>query len=113
MDSKHAAYAFGITLALASIAAHAQTTSGPAATPRVDARQANQEQRIDHGVASGQLTAHETKRLDKEQNAIDNAENRAKSDGTVSRAERHHLHRMQNVASRDIHHQKHDAQVCR
>ena len=30
MDSKHAAYAFGITLALASIAAHAQATSGPA-----------------------------------------------------------------------------------
>jgi hypothetical protein len=82
-----------------------------AATPRVDARQANQEQRIDQGIASGQLTGREAKRLGKEQNAIDRAENHAKADGTVTAAERRRLHKMQKHASRDIHRQKHDAQV--
>jgi hypothetical protein len=35
------------------------------ATPNLDKREANQQQRIDQGVASGQLNAKETHRLDK------------------------------------------------
>lgn len=110
--TKLSTLAVGVTLAVASIGAFAQAASGAAATPRVDQRQANQEQRIDKGIASGELTARETKRLDKEQNVIDKAENRAKSDGTVTRAERRRLHKMQKHASRDIHRQKHDAQAA-
>lgn len=92
-------------LALATIGAFAQTE-----TPKVDARQAKQEARIDKGVASGALTARETRRLTQEQNAIDHAENHAKADGKVTAAERKRLARMQNHASRDIKRQKHDAQ---
>ena len=55
--------AAGVTLAVASIGAFAQAT----ATPRVDQREANQQARIDAGVASGQLTAREANRLDKQQ----------------------------------------------
>ncbi len=100
------------TLALAAAGAFAQA-SGPAATPRVDQRQANQEKRIDQGIASGELNKRETRRLEKEQNVIDKAEDKAKSDGTVTQAERRRLHKMQNHASRDIHRQKHDAQTAK
>lgn len=86
--------------------------SGPAATPRVDARQARQEQRIDQGVASGELNKRETKKLEAEQNRIDRVEDRAKADGVVTKGERAHLTHMQNKASRDIHHQKHDRQTA-
>ena len=37
---------------------------GQAETPGIDQRQANQEQRIDQGIASGQLTQREAGRLE-------------------------------------------------
>jgi hypothetical protein len=97
-------------LVLASALAAAQTP--PTATPGVDARQAKQEQRIEQGVASGTLTARETRRLEREQTRIAKAETQAKADGTVTAKERRHLHKAQDAASRDIKHQKHDAQTA-
>ncbi|MBT9519445.1 MAG: hypothetical protein IV101_01000 [Dechloromonas sp.] len=79
-------------------------------TPRVDQRQANQEQRIDQGVASGSLTQREANRLDRGQQHVDSMENRAKSDGVVTRGERARLHQAQEVQSRRIYAQKHDRQ---
>jgi hypothetical protein len=105
--------AVAATLAVATAGAFAQTASSPAATPRVDQRQANQEKRIDQGIASGELNKRETRRLEKEQSAVNRAEDKAKADGTVTKAERHRLHKMQNHASKDIHHQKHDAQTAK
>ena len=103
-----------LTLSLASAAAFAQPASAPSAapagTPRIDQRQANQEQRIDKGVASGQLTPRETLRLEREQKHIAVAEQKAKADGTVTTAERKKIHHMQDAASKDIHRQKHDRQ---
>ena len=98
----------GGTLAIASIGAFAQTN-----TPRIDQRDANQQQRIDNGVASGQLNSRETNRLDKQQGRIATAENNAKADGVVTGKERRHITRMQNRASANIHAQKHDAQVAK
>jgi uncharacterized membrane protein YebE (DUF533 family) len=80
------------------------------ATPRVDQRQENQAARIQQGAASGALTGREQHRLQREQRAIARAENKAKADGTVTGKERAHLEHMQDHASRDIHHQKHDRQ---
>lgn len=104
----------GAALALISAIASAQTAppaqTASAAMPRADARRANQERRIEQGVASGQLTPRETRRLEREQRAIARAENRARADGQVTAQERRHLHHMQNRASRDIYRQKHDAQ---
>ena len=100
------------TLAVASIGAFAQGATTPT-TPRVDQREATQQQRIAAGAASGQLTAKETNRLQNEQARIGTAEARAKADGTVTRAERRHLHRMRDRASKHIHHQKHDAQTAK
>jgi CRISPR/Cas system-associated endoribonuclease Cas2 len=103
--------AISTTLALASLGAFAQTTAP--VTPRVDQREANQDQRIQNGVASGQLNAKETYRLEKEQAKVNQAETNAKADGKVTAKERARLHRMQNRTSKDIHAQKHDAQTAK
>lgn len=79
-------------------------------TPRVDQRQANQQQRIDQGVASGSLTQREANRLDRGQQHVENMENRAKADGVVTGQERARLHQAQEVQSRRIYTQKHDRQ---
>jgi hypothetical protein len=107
--------ALGSSLALASLASFAQAPAAPTApaTPRIDQREANQEARIQKGVASGQLTPKETYRLEKEQAAVGKAEANAKADGKVTRKERHRIVRLQDKASHDIHAQKHDAQTAK
>ena len=86
---------------------------GQAETPRVDQRQANQEQRIDQGIASGQVTEHEANKLEQQQRHIDNMENTAKSDGVVTKKERARLHAAHDKASKKIYRQKHDRQRSR
>jgi hypothetical protein len=102
----------GAALALVSIGAFAQAASSPAATPGIDKRQANQEKRIDNGIASGALNKRETRRLEKQQNVVNRAEDKAKADGTVTKAERRRLHKMQDNTSKNIYQQKHDAQTA-
>jgi hypothetical protein len=101
-----------ITAALALVSALASAQAPNTATPRVDARQAKQERRIEQGVASGQLTARETLRVEREQKRIATVEARAEGDGKVTVQERKRLHHLQNAASRDIRRQKHDAQTA-
>lgn len=82
------------------------------ATPNLDKREANQQQRIDQGVASGQLNAKETNRLQKREAKLTADEAAAKADGTVTRAERRKLQREANRDSKAIRKQKHDAQTA-
>jgi uncharacterized membrane protein YebE (DUF533 family) len=79
-------------------------------TPRIDQRQANQQERIDQGVASGQLTEREAHRLNRQQEHIDKMESKAKADGVVTKRERSRIERAQDRTSRHIVRQKHDAQ---
>ena len=79
-------------------------------TPRVDQRQANQDARIDNGVASGNLTGREAARLEAGQAKVDAIEANAKADGVVTRKERARLHQAQEVQSKRIYAQKHDRQ---
>lgn len=95
--------------AMACLSFNAMAQADPA-TPRVDQRQAHQERRIGQGVASGELTEREARRLQRQQGVIAKAEDHAKADGSVSRDERRRLHHMQDHASRAIYRQKHDAQ---
>ena len=104
---RRALLAATVLAALSSVAA-AQT-----ATPGIDQRQDNQQKRIAAGVASGQLTPRETIRLERGQQHIQNMENRAKSDGVVTNAERARINAAQNVQSRRIYREKHDRQVVR
>lgn len=100
-----------VVLASSSMAfAQTAVPRDPMAIPKIDQRQANQDKRIDQGVASGQLTGHEANRLEKGEQRIENAEVRAKADGTVTAQERKHLTRMENKESRAIYRQKHDGQ---
>jgi hypothetical protein len=101
--------ALGATLAIVSIGALAQAAAP--VTPRVDAREAKQEARINAGVASGQLNAREAKRLEKPQVHVAAVETRAKEDGTVTAGERRHLAKVQTRTSGSIYQQKHDAQI--
>jgi len=96
---------FVLMLAVVSGSAFAQATM-----PRVDAREANQEARIDRGVASGALTTREAGRLERGEAHVDRMENRALADGTVTRQEQARLNQAQNVESRRIFGQKHDRQ---
>ncbi|MFO0775051.1 MAG: hypothetical protein U0172_10360 [Nitrospiraceae bacterium] len=99
-----------LSLTLSGLVLSSSFAFAQANTPVIDQRQANQEQRIDQGIASGQLNQREARRLDKQQDHIDNMENRAKADGKVTKRERARLHAAQDRASRNIHKQKHDAQ---
>ena len=79
-------------------------------TPRLDQREANQAGRIYNGVASGELTRPEARRLAAGQVHLRRVEARAKSDGVVTGRERAHLEHEANQQSRRIYRQKHDAQ---
>jgi len=71
---------------VASIAASAQSFAR-VDTSAIDARQARQEQRIQAGVARGELTRREARTLEQGQRDISRAEARAKADGRVSPSE--------------------------
>jgi len=86
---------------------------GQAETTGIDQRQANQEQRIDQGIASGQLTQREAGRLEQQQQHINTIEDKSKSDGVVTKKERARLHAAQDKASKKIYRQKHDRQNSR
>ena len=81
-----------------------------AETPVIDQRQANQEKRIDQGIASGQLNEREANRLNKQQEHINKMEDKAKADGVVTKGERARIDRAKDCASRHIAREKHDAQ---
>jgi hypothetical protein len=98
------------TLLACSVLVASAGAFAQANTPRVDKRQANQEQRIDQGIASGELTAREANRLGNGQERVDHMENRAKADGSVTRKERARITYAQYKQSARIYRQKHDGQ---
>jgi len=103
--------AVGLTIAIASVSVFAQAASTPS-TPRADKREAAQAKRIQQGASSGALTEREANRLNKEQEVIGKAEDKAKADGTVTTKERAAIHHMQKRASRGTALQKHDKQTA-
>jgi hypothetical protein len=94
------------------IAALAVVISAPvlAGTPRYDARQQHQRERIVNGVQNGELTMRETRRLAAGQVHLNRVERRVEADGVVTSRERARLQHEANQQSRRIHRQKHDAQ---
>jgi hypothetical protein len=103
-----------LVLGMSTLPAIAQTPApaakDPAATPRLDRREARQEQRIEQGVKSGQLNAKEAARLEKREERLKANEAKAKADGTVTPQERARLEREANRDSRAIAREKHDRQ---
>lgn len=79
--------------------------------PAVNSRQRAQQNRIQQGGRSGELTAGETKSLKQEERSLRQEERAYKADGKLTLAERKDLHQDANQLSRDIYRQKHDAQA--
>jgi len=97
------------TLVIAALPALAFAQATPA-TPKIDKRQTEQQQRIGQGVQSGQLTKREAARLEKGQAKVQRMETRAKADGVVTAKERKQIAHEQNKQSRRIAAEKHDRQ---
>ena len=88
-----------------------------AATPmaragRYDERASNQENRIENGVASGQLTGAEAKHLKQAEKNIQLQVAKDKADGHFTKKEKANIEKRQNAASNKIWSQKHDAQTA-
>lgn len=82
--------------------------AGPTDDPGIQKREQNQQQRIDQGVKSGQLTPREAGKLEAQQAKIKQDEERMKSDGNLTKQERRKLTREQNRASKNIYRKKHN-----
>lgn len=97
-----AAFAFGILL-----------LSTPAQAGPICRREARQQLRIAQGVASGQLTPHETARLERREAGLNREIHamRQVNGGPLTPAERALVNRQQNRLSRQIYRQKHDGQT--
>src|SRR3982751_557977 len=74
-------------------------------------RDVNQQQRIEQGLKSGNLSTGEAARLEKGEARIDRMQANAMKDGTLSAAEKARIQNAQNRESRAIYNQKHDAQT--
>src|SRR5947207_13362935 len=74
-------------------------------------RDVNQQERIEQGLKSGQLSTREAARLEREESKVERDQARALSDGKLTPAEKARLAREQNRVSRDIYREKHDAQT--
>lgn len=97
--------------ALSSLALTGLFAAAPAFADSFDATQDRQQQRIREGLRSGQLTRLEFARLEDEQRDISRLIRRARADGHVDRHERAEIERAQDVASRHIFAEKHDAEA--
>src|SRR5882672_10972133 len=89
---------------LVSGGAYAQSMSS------IDQRQDYQQDRIERGIQSGQITRSEAARLEQGERAIDRAQRQARADGVVTNAERRRIEGMVQRENRDIYRESHDRQ---
>ena len=102
MKSAHTAVAAALSLAFCGAAfAQAGTVQ----------RDVNQQQRIEQGLQSGQLTTKEASKLEGEESRVERDQSRAMKDGKLTPAEKSRLAREQDQVSRDIYRDKHNAQT--
>ncbi len=102
-----------VLVASGAVFAQASAPTNSTATPVLDKKQAIQQQRIDQGIASGQLNKREARRLQARQNRLAAHEAAAKADGVVTPRERARLNREADRNSKAIYRQKHDAQKAK
>ena len=74
-------------------------------------RDLNQQERIERGLKSGELSTKEAGQLEHEQKRVDKMEAHDLKNGSISAAEQARLQAAENKASQDIYQQKHDAQL--
>jgi hypothetical protein len=96
----------------------ASVNNGRPSTPamsKVNAREANQQERIGNGVKSGQLTPGETRNLENKEVHINKEvrDDRQANGGKLTPAERQQVNHQQNNVSKEIHNDKHNARTDR
>ena len=76
-------------------------------------RRENQQDRIANGVKSGQMTAGEAARAEKQQQGINKrvAADRKANGGKLNASEKKQINKEQNAASRNIYRKKHNAKT--
>ena len=102
---------FGIWTVIVMANALGATAWSADVVERDQQRDVNQQQRIEQGLKSGELSTREAGQLEREQNRVDNIEARDLKDGSISAAEQARLKALENKTSQDIYQQKHDAQL--
>ncbi len=93
-------------VAIASGGAFAQSAGGGFVE-----RDINQQQRIEQGLQSGQLTTREAARLERQESKVERMESKSLSDGKVTSREAQRIDQAQNRVSNDIYRENHDAQT--
>src|SRR6266849_5700873 len=80
---------------------------------KVGQRRENQQDRIAQGIKSGQLTAGETAKLEKQQQGINKqvATDRKANGGTLTASQKRQVNKEQNKASKNIYRKKHNAKT--
>ena len=99
------AFAAGLATCMIAAAANAQNTAN------VVQRDVNQQNRIEQGLKSGELTTKEAGKLEREESRVDKMESNALKDGKMTDVEKQRIERAQNKVSKDIYQEKHDAQT--
>ena len=79
----------------------------------IEQRDRIEQERIDRGVQSGQLTSREADRLQGERAQVERMERRARADGVMTQNERARITGAQDRLGRDIYRESHDNQVAR
>jgi hypothetical protein len=124
MKLTHPVYTF-LTAALLAPAAFAQTGASVTSQTQVQTpaaniqdrntldvqRDVNQQQRIEQGLQSGQLTTKEAGQLERQETRIDRMERQADRNGSISAKEQARISAAQNRVSQEIYADKHNAQV--
>jgi hypothetical protein len=102
-----------IVLALASFATAPVFADGLSQTAQTveTQRDVYQQNRIEEGLDSGQLSTKEAGQLEHQESHVDQMEAHAAADGSVSKGEAARINAAQNAVSSNIYDQKHDAQV--
>jgi len=91
--------------ALLAVPALAQTTSSEVQ------RDVDQQQRIENGLQSGQLSTKEAAKLEKGEANIEKMESKAEANGNLGNAEKQRIQRAQNKESQEIYRDTHNAQT--
>lgn len=84
------------------------TSAGAFAQAGSVQRDVNQQERIEQGLKSGQLTTQEAGKLEREESHVDKLQAQALKDGKLTPAEKARLEAAQNKTSRDIAAAKHN-----
>jgi len=99
-----------VSLFVAVVFVLSASVASMAGSHGIDRREYREQQRINQGIRSGELTRREARRLEAGAARIKIDERFARSDGNLSPRERARLNRELNHESRGIYRQKHDGQ---